>query len=373
MPRTVVCVVGARPNFMKMAPLLRAMKARPADFRPTLVHTGQHYDAAMSDIFFAQLGIPEPDLHLGVGGGTHASQTAAVMIALEQLLADERPDLVLVVGDVNSTMAAAIAAAKAGVPLAHVEAGLRSFDRRMPEEINRLVTDALSSYLFVTERSGVANLLAEGLPRDRVFLVGNVMIDTLDALLPAIRERGMAAELGLAPGGYGVVTLHRPSNVDDEARLEAWVDVLGAIGTRLPLVFPAHPRTAGRLSSNGLSARLEAHRVKTIEPLPYVEFVSLVAESRLVLTDSGGLQEETTVLGVPCLTLRDNTERPVTVEAGTNRLIGAEPSNLRGEVDAALARPAGGSRRPPLWDGHAAERIVEILAGLDWTPSGVPG
>jgi UDP-N-acetylglucosamine 2-epimerase (non-hydrolysing) len=377
MPRTIVCVVGARPNFMKMAPLLRAMRSRPSEFRPILVHTGQHYDAAMSDIFFAQLGIPEPDLHLGVGGGTHASQTAGVMTAMERLLEDDRPDLVLVVGDVNSTLAAAVAAAKACVPLAHVEAGLRSFDRRMPEEVNRLVTDALSSYLFVTEQSGVTNLAREGLPGDRVFLVGNVMIDTLDALLPSIRERRMAAELRLTPGRFGVVTLHRPSNVDDEARLEAWVDVLGEIGDRLPLVFPAHPRTTARLASAGLSERLAANGIRTIDPLPYVEFLSLVADSQLVLTDSGGIQEETTVLGVPCLTLRDNTERPVTVRLGTNRLIGAEPANLRHAIADALAPGlAVGHRtapvRPPMWDGHAAERIVEILAGRDWTVAGIP-
>jgi len=373
MPRTVVCVVGARPNFMKMAPLLRAMRARPTELRPILVHTGQHYDAAMSDIFFAQLGIPEPDLHLGVGGGTHASQTAGVMTAMERLLADERPDLVLVVGDVNSTIAAAIAAARAGVPLAHVEAGLRSFDRRMPEEINRIVTDALASYLFVTEESGVSNLLGEGLPEDRVFMVGNVMIDTLDALLPAIRERRMAAELGLEPGAYGVVTLHRPSNVDDSERLADWVDVLGEIGHRLPLVFPAHPRTTARLASAGLTPRLAANGVRVVDPLPYVEFVSLVADAKLVLTDSGGIQEETTVLGIPCLTLRDNTERPVTVRAGTNRLIGAEPANLRRSIDVLLAlEPVGRPDRPPMWDGHTAERIVEILSGLEWSAAGIP-
>ena len=373
MPRTVVCVVGARPNFMKMAPLLRAMRARPTELRPILVHTGQHYDAAMSDIFFAQLGIPEPDLHLGVGGGTHASQTAGVMTAMERLLADERPDLVLVVGDVNSTIAAAIAAARAGVPLAHVEAGLRSFDRRMPEEINRIVTDALASYLFVTEESGVSNLLGEGLPEDRVFMVGNVMIDTLDALLPAIRERRMAAELGLEPGAYGVVTLHRPSNVDDSERLADWVDVLGEIGHRLPLVFPAHPRTTARLASAGLTPRLAATGVRVVDPLPYVEFVSLVADAKLVLTDSGGIQEETTVLGIPCLTLRDNTERPVTVRAGSNRLIGAEPANLRRSIDVLLAlEPVGRPDRPPMWDGHTAERIVEILSGLEWSAAGIP-
>jgi UDP-N-acetylglucosamine 2-epimerase (non-hydrolysing) len=367
MSRSVLCVVGARPNFMKMAPLLAAMRARASELRPILVHTGQHYDPVMSDIFFTQLGIPKPDIHLGIGPGSHATQTAGIMVAMEKIIADERPQLVLVVGDVNSTIAAAIVAAKAGIPLAHVEAGLRSFDRTMPEEINRMVTDALASYLFVTEESGVANLRREGAPADRVFLVGNVMIDTLNALLPTIRSRRMAAEMSLAPGKYGVVTLHRPSNVDDEARLAGWVEALGEIAGRLPLVFPAHPRTSARLSASGLAQRLAQAGVKVVDPLPYVEFLSLVADSRAVLTDSGGIQEETTVLGIPCLTLRENTERLVTVELGTNRLVGTEPADvLRALDDVLSAAPPASVTPPPLWDGHAAERIAEILARLDW-------
>jgi UDP-N-acetylglucosamine 2-epimerase (non-hydrolysing) len=290
-----------------------------------------------------------------------------MMAALETVVNERRPELVVVVGDVNSTLAAALVAAKAGVPVAHVEAGLRSFDRRMPEEINRIVTDALATYLFATEEDGVANLRREGIEDDRIFLVGNVMIDTLMALLPQIRERRMAAEMGLAPGGYGVVTLHRPSNVDDEGMLERWVSVLERIGSDLPLVFPAHPRTAARLASAGLDGRLAGSGVKVVEPLPYVEFISLVADSRLVLTDSGGIQEETTVLGVPCLTLRDSTERPVTVRLGTNQLVGVEPEAAIAAAEGVLSGPPASHSVPPLWDGRAAERIAQILRRTQWT------
>jgi UDP-N-acetylglucosamine 2-epimerase (non-hydrolysing) len=355
MPRKIMCVVGARPNFMKMAPLMAAFRGGTDPFDTTLVHTGQHYDAGMSDIFFRQLGMPAPDVQLGIGPGTQGAQTGRMMAALETVVNERRPELVVVVGDVNSTLAAALVAAKAGVPVAHVEAGLRSFDRRMPEEINRIVTDALATYLFATEEDGVANLRREGIEDDRIFLVGNVMIDTLMALLPQIRERRMAAEMGLAPGGYGVVTLHRPSNVDDEGMLERWVSVLERIGSDLPLVFPAHPRTAARLASAGLDGRLAGSGVKVVEPLPYVEFISLVADSRLVLTDSGGIQEETTVLGVPCLTLRDSTERPVTVRLGTNQLVGVEPEAAIAAAEGVLSGPPASHSVPPLWDGRAAE------------------
>jgi len=357
---------------MKMAPLLAAMRRRPGALEPLLVHTGQHYDASMSDVFFAQLGMPKPDIHLGIGPGSHAAQTAGIMVAMERVVAEKAPQMILVVGDVNSTIAAAIVAAKAGIPLAHVEAGLRSFDRRMPEEINRIVTDALASYLFVTEESGMTNLRREGVDPARTFLVGNVMIDTLNSLLPRIRERRMAAELGLSPGGYGVVTLHRPSNVDDAAMLASWVTALEEMARRLPLVFPAHPRTASRLAADGLAARLTAAGVKIVEPQPYVEFISLVADARLVLTDSGGIQEETTVLGTPCLTLRDSTERPVTVTLGTNRLVGTDPADALRALDEVLAAPLPKPPPPPLWDGHAAERIVEILDRLEWTARGTP-
>jgi UDP-N-acetylglucosamine 2-epimerase (non-hydrolysing) len=357
---------------MKMAPLLAAMRRRADGTEPILVHTGQHYDAAMSDVFFAQLGMPKPDIHLGIGPGSHATQTSGIMMAMERVVAEQAPQLILVVGDVNSTIAAAVVAAKAGIPLAHVEAGLRSFDRRMPEEVNRIVTDALASYLFVTEESGVANLRAEGVNADRIFLVGNVMIDTLNSLLPTIRERHMAAELGLSPGGYGVVTLHRPSNVDDASMLTRWVTALEGMAHRLPLVFPAHPRTAARLAADGLVGRLAAAGVKVVEPQPYVEFISLVADARLVLTDSGGIQEETTVLGTPCLTLRDSTERPVTVVLGTNRLVGTDPADALRAFEETLSAPLPKPSPPPLWDGHAAERIVDILDRLDWTALGTP-
>ncbi len=367
MPRKIMCVVGARPNFMKMAPLMAAFRGGTDPFDTTLVHTGQHYDAGMSDIFFRQLGMPAPDVQLGIGPGTQGAQTGRMMAALETVVNERRPELVVVVGDVNSTLAAALVAAKAGVPVAHVEAGLRSFDRRMPEEINRIVTDALATYLFATEEDGVANLRREGIEDDRIFLVGNVMIDTLRALVPQIRERRMAAEMGLAPGGYGVVTLHRPSNVDDEGMLERWVSVLERIGSDLPLVFPAHPRTAARLASAGLDGRLAGSGVKVVEPLPYVEFISLVADSRLVLTDSGGIQEETTVLGVPCLTLRDSTERPVTVRLGTNQLVGVEPEAAIAAAEGVLSGPPASHSVPPLWDGRAAERIAQILRRTQWT------
>ena len=367
MPRKIMCVVGARPNFMKMAPLMAAFRGGTDPFDTSLVHTGQHYDAGMSDIFFRQLGMPAPDVQLGIGPGTQGAQTGRMMAALETVVNERRPELVVVVGDVNSTLAAALVAAKAGVPVAHVEAGLRSFDRRMPEEINRIVTDALATYLFATEEDGVANLRREGIEDDRIFLVGNVMIDTLMALLPQIRERRMAAEMGLAPGGYGVVTLHRPSNVDDEGMLERWVSVLERIGSDLPLVFPAHPRTAARLASAGLDGRLAGSGVKVVEPLPYVEFISLVADSRLVLTDSGGIQEETTVLGVPCLTLRDSTERPVTVRLGTNKLVGVEPEAAIAAAEGVLSGPPASHSVPPLWDGRAAERIAQILRRTQWT------
>jgi len=367
MPRKIMCVVGARPNFMKMAPLMAAFRGGTDPFDTTLVHTGQHYDAGMSDIFFRQLGMPAPDVQLGIGPGIQGAQTGRMMAALETVVNERRPELVVVVGDVNSTLAAALVAAKAGVPVAHVEAGLRSFDRRMPEEINRIVTDALATYLFATEEDGVANLRREGIEDDRIFLVGNVMIDTLMALLPQIRERRMAAEMGLAPGGYGVVTLHRPSNVDDEGMLERWVSVLERIGSDLPLVFPAHPRTAARLASAGLDGRLAGSGVKVVEPLPYVEFISLVADSRLVLTDSGGIQEETTVLGVPCLTLRDSTERPVTVRLGTNQLVGVEPEAAIAAAEGVLSGPPASHSVPPLWDGRAAERIAQILRRTQWT------
>jgi UDP-N-acetylglucosamine 2-epimerase (non-hydrolysing) len=357
----IACIVGARPNFMKMAPLLAAMRGHSA-LEPVLIHTGQHYDAAMSGQFLDALEIPPPDHHLGVGSGTHAAQTAAVMVALDKLFRDGlEADLVLVVGDVNSTMAAALVAAKAGIRLAHVEAGLRSFDRGMPEEVNRVVTDALSDLLFVTERSAIANLAREGVAEDRIFFVGNVMIDTLLKYRDRAAELQMPGRYGLAAGDYALVTLHRPSNVDDTARLEPVMRALEELSTRVPVIFPVHPRTRAALEGLGYSGAGGGGRLQLLDPLGYVEFVGLMAEARLVLTDSGGVQEETTVLGVPCLTLRENTERPVTITEGTNRLVGSDPAAITRAAAEALEAAPGPARRPELWDGRAAKRIVEVL------------
>jgi UDP-N-acetylglucosamine 2-epimerase (non-hydrolysing) len=357
----IVNIVGARPNFMKIAPLLDEMRSRPG-IEPLLVHTGQHYDARMSDQFLEQLGIPEPDLHLGVGSGSHAEQTSQVMIALESALEELRPDLVLVVGDVNSTVAAALVAAKAGIPLAHVEAGLRSFDRRMPEEVNRIVTDVLADYLFVTERSGIENLRNEGIPAERIFLVGNVMIDTLLRNRARAEALDMPGRSGVTAGAYALATMHRPSNVDDPELLAGFLGVFEEVSAKLPILFPLHPRTSNALEKFGLMDRLRGlEGVEILEPQGYLEFLGLTSQARLVLTDSGGIQEETTALGVPCLTLRENTERPITVSEGTNRLVGTRPAEILAAVGEVLAGGAGEARRPELWDGRASERIVEIL------------
>ena len=357
---------------MKIAPLMDVMVRTPG-IEPILVHTGQHYDERMSDLFFRELGIPAPDHYLGVGSGTHARQTAQVMMRLEPLLEELRPDLVLVVGDVNSTLAAALVASKLGIRLAHVEAGLRSFDRSMPEEVNRVVTDALSDLLFTTERSAEENLRREGIAEEKIHFVGNVMIDTLLRHRDRAEALGVPARFGLPPGEYAVVTLHRPSNVDAPDALGRMVDVVVAVQERLPVVFPVHPRTRGRLAEAGLLTRLEAlPEVRLTEPLGYLEFLGLMAGARLVLTDSGGVQEETTILGVPCLTVRENTERPVTITHGTNRLVGTEPARIIAAVDETLAAPRPDGRRPELWDGRAAERIVGVLASL-WGITTAPG
>ncbi|HEX8908334.1 MAG TPA: UDP-N-acetylglucosamine 2-epimerase (non-hydrolyzing), partial [Anaeromyxobacteraceae bacterium] len=343
----VLHVVGARPNFVKVAPVMRALAARGAAQR--LVHTGQHQGARMSDVFFEDLGLPAPDVHLGVGAGSHAEQTARVMLALERALAElPRPDWVLVPGDVNSTLAAALVAAKRGLRVAHLEAGLRSFDRSMPEELNRVAVDHLSDLLLTPSPDADRNLLREGLPAARVVRVGNAMIDSLLAALPAARARDVPARLGLAPGGYGVVTLHRPSNVDDPAALARLSKTLGEIGRALPLVFPVHPRTRAALGAGGAAPE----GLRLTEPLGYLDFLSLLAAARLALTDSGGVQEETTVLGVPCLTLRDNTERPVTVEEGTNQVVGTDPGRVVAAARSTLAAPRPAPRRPALWDGR---------------------
>lgn len=357
-PLQILAVAGARPNFMKIAPLLKELHAREG-FEPFLVHTGQHYDAAMSESFFRDLGIPEPDLNLEVGSGTHGAQTAQVLERMEQVLSERRPDAVLVVGDVNSTLAATLAAVKLGIPVGHVEAGLRSFDRDMPEEINRILTDVISEWLFVTEPSGVENLRREGVAPEKIHLVGNVMIDTLKAHLDRARELDTLERLGLRAGGYAVLTLHRPSNVDEADSLRRLFAVLEEIHERIPVVFPVHPRTRGSI------ARLldgEPPRLHLIDPLGYLDFLRLMADARLVLTDSGGIQEETTVLGVPCLTMRENTERPVTVTEGTNTIVGTDPATIRAEAHKILAGDARPGRVPEGWDGRAAARIVDVLA-----------
>ena len=358
----IMNVVGARPNLMKIAPLMEAYASEPA-LEPLLVHTGQHYDDNMSDLFFRQLGIREPDLNLGVGSGSHAVQTAEIMRAFEPVLLEHRPGAVLVVGDVNSTIACGLVAVKLGVRLVHVEAGLRSFDRGMPEEINRVLTDSISDLLFCTERSGVLNLRREGIPEERIHLVGNVMIDTLLRHRAAAESSRVLEELALPPGGYAVLTLHRPSNVDHPETLEKLLDALEVVQGDMPLVFPAHPRTRAKLAEFGLARRLGSlPGLLLLDPIGYLDFLKLLASARLVLTDSGGIQEETTILRVPCLTLRENTERPVTVEMGSNRLVGADPQRIL----AAYREIAGGEAPafgvPPLWDGRAAARIVRILA-----------
>lgn len=364
----ILSVVGARPNFMKIAPLIREMQKHP-EVESVLVHTGQHYDVQLAGQFFTDLGIPDPDVCLEVGSGSHAYQTAEVMKRLESVLERERPDLVLVVGDVNSTLAAAITAAKLQIPVAHVEAGLRSFDRSMPEEVNRLLTDALSDYLFVTEESGIRNLLAEGIDKRKIFFVGNVMIDSLEASRRLWSRSDIRSKLGLVGRDYGVVTLHRPSNVDHPGTLRRILGAIEKIGQSLPIVFPIHPRTRKTLEHSdtfGYELRfgtypVAANGIYGLDPLGYLDFMALVAGARLVLTDSGGIQEETTVLGIPCLTLRENTERPATVTHGTNRLVGSAPDKIVYEAERVLANPYPKPSPPPLWDGRASERIVSIL------------
>ncbi len=371
----IVAVVGARPNFMKMAPLLDEMRTHP-EIDPLLVHTGQHYDQAMSRQFFDELGLPEPAVNLGVGSGSHATQTAEVMLRLEPVLLREKPDLVLVVGDVNSTMASALAAAKLNIPVAHVEAGLRSFDRTMPEEINRIVTDAVSDYLFTTEPSANANLLREGIPPTRIHFVGNVMIDTLLKLKQKADTSTCLARLGLRNGRgesispYAVLTLHRSSNVDEPAVLEKLLTLLTELAQERPIIFPCHPRTKKLILDGGFdgifttsTGRVGDRGLYVLEPLGYLDFVHLMSHAAFVLTDSGGIQEETTVLGVPCLTLRRNTERPVTVTNGTNRLVGTSLEEIRKAV-AEISRGNLRRRRvPELWDGLASTRIIDVLLG----------
>ena len=356
----LVCnVVGARPNFMKMAPVVLEMTRRGIPQR--LIHTGQHYDAAMSKTFFDELGMPEPDVYLGVGSGTHAQQTARVMVAIDEEWARQRPSIVVVAGDVNSTVAAAMVASKLGIPVAHVEAGLRSFDRSMPEELNRIVTDHLSDLLFTTEESGNVNLRREGIEEQKIHFVGNCMVDSLRRHEREAIHRRPWESLGVEEGSYALLTLHRPSNVDSEARLEELLDVAAGIAERMPVLFPVHPRTREKL--NQVKRSLPSS-LQFLEPLPYLAFLGLMARAKLVLTDSGGIQEETTAFQVPCLTLRTNTERPSTVELGTNELVGDDLQ----QVDRIVRQITAGKWKrggiPPLWDGHAAERVVRGIVNF---------
>ncbi|MER3424402.1 MAG: UDP-N-acetylglucosamine 2-epimerase (non-hydrolyzing) [Nitrospiraceae bacterium] len=377
----IICVVGARPNFVKAAPLVEALHSRPWA-SVFLVHTGQHYDRRMSELFFEDLGLPRPHLDLQVGSGPHGEQTGQIMVRLEPVLKHERPDLVMVFGDVNSTVAAALCAAKLGIAVAHVEAGLRSFDRSMPEELNRIVTDHLSDYLFTTERSGAENLRREGVPYDKIFFVGNVMVDTLLKHRDRAAQLRMCRRFGFAPRSYGILTLHRPSNVDEPRTLAGILEAIRELAKELPILFPCHVRTRQRLNAvmsaefsvlssehSVFKARRSAlrtqhftrGRVEILDPLGYLEFLSLMSDARLVLTDSGGIQEETTVLGIPCLTLRDSTERPSTIEQGSNILVGNSPARILEAACRILRGDCSLGRVPKFWDGQAAKRIVEIL------------
>jgi UDP-N-acetylglucosamine 2-epimerase (non-hydrolysing) len=361
----VINVAGARPNFMKVAPIAAAMKRRPDQFQSILVHTGQHYDAAMSDAFFRDLEMPEPDIDLGVGSASHAVQTAGIIQAFEPYVINEKPDWVVVVGDVNSTMACALVCAKLHVPVAHVEAGLRSYDRTMPEEINRVLTDQIASLLLTPSRDADQNLLAEGIPKERIRFVGNVMIDSLIANLERARQTDVLRNLDIEKKDYAVLTLHRPSNVDEHAVIGRILDALGKIAGRLPIIFPAHPRTIKMIDELGLTARVQKIKgLRLIEPLGYLDFLHLLSAARLVLTDSGGVQEETTVLGVPCVTLRENTERPITVELGTNKIAGTDTEKIVAAANQALDQPLDKAklRVPELWDGRTAERVLDALA-----------
>jgi UDP-N-acetylglucosamine 2-epimerase (non-hydrolysing) len=352
----IVYVVGTRPNFVKTAPVVGALRRRLPQGRHAIVHTGQHYDRLMSEIFLEELSVPAPDHMLEVGSGSHAQQVARTMERLEPVLVEERPELVMVPGDVNSTLAAALTAVKMGIPVAHIESGLRSFDRTMPEEVNRIVADEFSEHLFLHCDEAIENLRAEGIGEERMHFVGNTMIDTLVALEGRFREASAAAELGLEPGSYVLVTLHRPALVDGELLAET-VRRLAALAREMPVVFPVHPRTRKRMEA----VATEHPGLLLSEPLGYVDFLSLLADAGAVLTDSGGIQEETTYLGIPCFTLRDNTERPVTIRAGTNTLLGLDPAAIATIPEALTTRPAKPPGPPPLWDGHAAQRIADIL------------
>ncbi len=368
-PPQILCVVGARPNFMKIAPIMRVLNHPQSGLSGKLVHTGQHYDATMKTTFFEQLHIPEPDIDLEVGSGTHATQTADIMKRFEPVLDEQRPHAVLVVGDVNSTIACALVAVKKGIPVIHVEAGLRSGDRTMPEEINRVLTDQISELLFTTEKSAADNLLREGINPDCIHFAGNVMIDTLRynlaqaipamATTSGLKKNGTRVDL---TKGYGLVTLHRPANVDHPEVLQSLLSVLADISRDIPLVFPVHPRTRQRIIDAGLEPMIASSALHMTGPLGYLEMLGMMKDARLVLTDSGGIQEETTALGVPCVTLRENTERPITVEQGTNTIVGTDPQAIHACVADILRTGGKSGCIPELWDGQAAERIVETIA-----------
>lgn len=355
----ILCVVGARPNFMKMAPIMAALKAE--GFAVSLVHTGQHYDAAMNDVVFEQLNLPLPDVNLEVGSSSHAQQTGEVMKRIEPVLLERKPDAILVVGDVNSTLAAALVAVKLGIKVVHVEAGLRSRDRTMPEEINRVLTDQISDILFTTEREAQSNLVAEGIAGDRIVFVGNVMIDSLRANLAGAVPPSQSAGRSLTAKGYALVTLHRPSNVDDPGVLKPLLEVLREIAAAMPVIIPLHPRTAARIQEFGLGDFLQAPGMLALPPASYLAMLGLMEGAALVLTDSGGVQEETTALGVPCLTLRQNTERPITISEGTNSLVGTDPKAIRAAFDEMVANGGKRGRIPEYWDGQAAGRIAAAL------------
>lgn len=357
----MIFVGGARPNFIKIAPILEEVKKVPS-IEPILVHTGQHYDRELSEVFFEELGIPKPDRYLGVGSGSHAKQTAKVMVEFEEVLLTVKPRLVTVVGDVNSTLACSVTSAKLHVPVAHVEAGLRSFDRTMPEEINRIVTDSLSALLFTTCEDANVNLAHEGVGAERIHFVGNVMIDSLERHKEIAKGSRVLERLSLLERNYGVLTLHRPSNVDDTEVLSRILSAIERIQERVPIVFPVHPRTRKNLMSGAVRSRVESSRsLILLEPLGYIDFLRLLLSSRLILTDSGGIQEESTVLGVPCLTLRENTERPVTVSAGTNTIVGTDPEKIVREAEEIIAGRGKEGRVPPLWDGRASSRIASVI------------
>ncbi len=360
----IISVVGARPNFMKIAPVHRAFLKHKGIVDHLICHTGQHYDERMSKIFFTDLKLPEPDFYLGAGSGSHAEQTARIMIEFEKIVVAEQPDLVIVAGDVNSTIACSLVAVKLGVKVAHIEAGLRSFDRTMPEEINRILTDSISDYLFVTEESGLTNLEKEGVSKEKIFFTGNVMIDSLSYFLPEADKSGILKEYSLAKEQYCLVTLHRPSNVDSSEFLVTLFEVLNGIAEKVKVIFPVHPRTMKNIEAAGLKEKLSTDVILT-EPIGYIDFLALTKNAGLIVTDSGGIQEESTYLGVQCITVRENTERPITVKLGTNQLIGTDLQ----KVKAAALEIIGGRKKegtiPPLWDGHSAERIVDILLGIE--------